>query len=189
MIEPSNVSAVLVTKGDVDLTQIIDSITGVGIDDIIVWNNAERDQDLSCFGRYAGIEEARNEIIYHQDDDLVAPVAAILDAYRPVEDRWAIVANNRPDEEWPLTAMGVLFHRDLANCFDGYADLYGFDADFCRVSDVIFAYQHPYRRIWVGYQDLPWQIWPDRMHLQADHYYVRERARLRTLALPDKVPV
>lgn len=126
-------------------------------------------------------------MIYHQDDDLVAPVSEILAAYDPSDDYWNIVANNRADEEWRLTAMGTVFHRNLADCFSLYIDHYGFDDDFFRVSDVVFAYQHPYRRLVLPYRDLPWARDPDRMHLQPDHYEVRERAKARTLALPEKI--
>lgn len=182
MIDPSLVSAVLVTKGDHDLSEIIASIENAGIEDIVIWNNSERD-DLSCYGRYAGIAEARNEFIYHQDDDLVAPVAQVLEAYDPVADRFSVVANNRADEEWLLTGIGTVFHRDLADCFEQYIALYGFDSDFCRVSDIVFAYQHPYRRIVLPYRNLPWAADPDRMHLQPDHYSVRDRAMQRTLGL------
>lgn len=180
----SDVSAVLVTKGDHDLGEIVESITDAGIEDIVVWDNSKRELDLLCYGRYRAIAEAKHAIIYHQDDDLVAPVGEIIDAYDPDLDRWSIVANNRADEEWRLTAMGTIFHRDLADCFDTYLELYSFDPDFCRVADVVFAYQWQYRRITLGYRDLPWQTAPDRMHLQADHYTVRERARARTLSLP-----
>lgn len=185
MIDPALVSAVLVTKGDHDLTPILASIEEAGIEDVVLWDNSQRD-DLSCYGRYAGIAEARHKIIYHQDDDLIAPVGEILSDYRPRRDRWAIVANNRHDEEWQLTAMGTIFHRSLADCFRRYIALYGEDADFHRVSDVVFAYQHPYRRLHLGYEDLPWQTAPDRMYHQPDHYEVRIRARLRTLALPGR---
>lgn len=186
VIDPSRVSAVLVTRGDVDLSEILASIAAAGITDIVVWDNSKRDRDLSCYGRYAGIAEARNEFVYHQDDDLVAPVAEILAAYDPDSDRDTIVANNRADEEWLLTAIGCVFHRSLADCFGPYIDRYGFDADFCRVADVVFAYQHPYRRVVLGYRDLPWGFaTPEnpRMYGQSDHYIVRERARERTLAL------
>ena len=183
MIDPAEVSAVLVTKGDHDLSEIFDSIRAAGVEDIVVWDNATRGRDLSCFGRYAGISEARHDIIFQQDDDLVAPVADILRAYDPEADRHTIVANNRADEEWLLTAMGTVFHRDLASCFGAYIERYGEDDDFYRVSDVVFAYQHPYRRLVLPYRDLAWAATPDRMHLQPDHYLVRERARDRTLEL------
>jgi len=188
VIDPKQVSAVLVTHNNVDLTEILASIKEAGIDDIVVWDNEQR-RDMSCYGRYAGIAEAKNPYIFQQDDDLVAPVADILAAYDPVVDRHSIVANNRADEEWLLTAMGVVFHRDLADCFSDYIARYCHDdddwADFCRVSDVVFAYQHPYRRIVLPYRDLAWAATPERMHLQPDHYWVRERARERTLGLRD----
>lgn len=186
MIDPSEVSAVLVTRGNVDMTAILYSIAAAGITDVVIWDNAKRDRDLSCYGRYEAIKEARNPVIFHQDDDLTVPIAALLAEYDPVADRDAIVCNNRAEEEWLLTAMGALFHRDLGDCFSRYIELYGFDADFCRVSDVIFAYQHPYRRVVLGYEDLPWHSQVgSSMYLEHDHYYVRERALARTRALPD----
>jgi hypothetical protein len=188
LIPPSEVSAVLVTRGDVPMDRILDSIKAAGITDIVVWNNNTRPINLSCYGRYEGIKEAKNEFIFQQDDDLITPVAEILDAYDPVEDCRTIVANNRADEEWRLTAIGCVFHRSLADCFDEYLRLYGFDADFCRVSDVVFAYQHDYRRVVLGYEDLPnASTFGSSMYLEHDHMAVRYRARERTLALPVEV--
>lgn len=190
MIHPSEVSAVLVTRGNVPdlMVRIVRSIKRAGITDIVTWDNSQRPIDLSCYGRYEGIKEARNEFIYHQDDDLIAPVAQILEAFDPVQDCRTIVANDNPDEEWRLTNRGIIFHRSLAECFDAYTALYGFDADFCRVSDVVFAYQHDFRRVTLGYKDLPnASVHGSSMYLDHDHYEVRERARARTLALPVEV--
>jgi hypothetical protein len=187
MISPSEVSAVLVTRGDQDMSEITDNIAAAGVEDIVIWDNSQR-ENLSCYGRYKGIEEAKNEYIFHQDDDLVSPVGELLDRYDVVRDRWAIVSNNRIDEEWPLTAIGSVFHRDLADCFDAYTNLYGMNADFHRVCDVVFAYQWAYRRVVLGYRDLAWASAPNAsMYLEENHYTVRIRARARTLALPSLV--
>jgi len=161
------------------MTQIIDSLP---FEDIIVWDNSQR-QDLSCYGRFAAIAEAKHDYVYVQDDDLLAPAAEIVERYDPERDRWGIVANNRPDEGWPLLGIGSVFHRSLADCFGEYIEFFGFDADFCRIADVVFGYIHPYRKIWLGYTDLPWQTAPNRMYLQPDHYHVRDLARARTLYL------
>ena len=68
--------------------------------------------------------------------------------------------------------------------FNPYLAAYGFTKDFCRVSDVVFAYQHPYRRVVLGYEDLPWHSEPgSSMYLEEGHYAVRERARDRVAAL------
>lgn len=184
MIDPQSVSAVLVTRGNVDLSEIVESIGDAGIEDIVVWNNAER-ENLSCYGRYAGIAEARNPWIYHQDDDLVAPVADLLRCVDPERDRHVVVANNRADEDWPLTAMGAVFHRDLAEtCFDEYVAAYGWGPEFFRVCDVVFAYENAHRRVALPYRDLPWASDPaSSMYLESGHMDAREVARARTLTL------
>jgi hypothetical protein len=183
VIDPARVSAVLVTRGDVPMTEIIDSLEQAGVQDIVVWNNADHEHDLKCYGRYAGIAEARNEFILFQDDDLTVPVADLLRAFDPVTDRFTVVANNRIDEEWPLIGIGSIFHRDLADCFTDYIARYGMDDDFLRGCDVVFAYQHPYRRVVLGYQDLPWHSAPNSMYLTDDHMTVRFRVRARTFEL------
>lgn len=185
MISPDQVSAVLVTRGNVDMSEIIESIRAAGVEDIVIWNNAER-RNVSCFGRYLGIAEAKHDYIYHQDDDLVSPVAELLAVYDPVADTNTIVCNNRADEWWRLTAIGCVFHRSLAGCFGPYIDAYGEDADFYRVCDVVFAYQHPYRKVVLGYSDLPWASDPhSSMYLEPGHMEVRERAlqRVKDLGL------
>lgn len=187
MIPPSEVSAVLVTRGDFPLAKIYDSIREAGITDMAVWNNAARSRDLSCYGRYEAAREARNDWVYLQDDDLVAPVSKILEHVDPERDRYTIVANNRPDEEWPLIGLGAVFHRDLLDCFTDYLAVHDFDPGFCRIADVVFGYRNAYRRVWVGYENLAWQCAPNSMYLQPGHMQVREDARARTLELPAPV--
>jgi hypothetical protein len=170
-----NISACLVTRGDVDITTILNSLP---FDDVVVWNNKERDEDLACYGRFAAIAEAKHDIIYVQDDDLMVPIPALVKAY----DGVGIVANKPVEEEWRFLGCGALFHRDLAN-FDQYLALYPEDPEFHRTADVAFAYQHPYRSVWLGYLDFPWQTAENRMYKQTDHYIERRRTRARTLEL------
>lgn len=173
MIRASQVSAVLVTRGDIDLSPIVETLP---FSDVVVWNNAER-EDLQCYGRFAGIEEACNDHIYVQDDDLIVPVEALLSMY----DGDGIVANKPPDEEWRFIGGGAFFPRSLPD-FTSYTDRFGFDDDFCRVADVVFAYGHPYRSVWVGYvEHLPWHDADNRMYRQPNHYHVRQIARDRVL--------
>ena len=77
-------TAVLVTRGDVDLTEIRHSLDACeSIDEIVIWDNANgmsrwsdgeqtafrAAEDLAVYGRYAGIAWATNPLIYVQDDD------------------------------------------------------------------------------------------------------------------------
>ena len=186
-LNPKEVTAVLVTRGDVELAQVTDSIREAGIRQIIVWNNARRMLDLKVFGRFLATVESSTRFVYTQDDDLIAPVADVLAAYDPETDREAVVANNRAEEEWRLLGIGSVFHRSLVNgCFGRYLDHHPLDLDFLRACDVVFAYQHPYRKVVLGYENLPWGYATaenPRMYGQPDHMAVRERVRERTLAL------
>jgi hypothetical protein len=164
-------SAVLVTRGDVDLEPILASLAVM--DEVIVWNNAER-ENLKCYGRFVGAREARN--------DLIVPVPDLLAHYGE-----GIVANKKPDEEWRFVGAGAFFDRSLLSVFDRYLAVWPQDDDFLRAADVVFAYANPYTSVWVGYEDLPWQTAPNRMYWETDHYEVRERLRARTLALPERI--
>lgn len=152
---------------------VVDSLP---FDDIVIWDNSVR-EDLQCYGRFAGIAEAKHETIYVQDDDLIIDALALLAHY----DGEGILANKPPDESWRFIGGGAFFHRGLLD-FSRYVDAYGMDADFYRVADVVFAYSCPYRSVWAGYERLlPCHDAPNRMYLQPNHYEVRERARARSL--------
>lgn len=172
---PEQVSAVLVTRGDVDMSPVVDSLAWCT--DVIIWNNSER-EDLQCYGRFAGIAEAKHDHIYVQDDDLVIDALALLAHY----DGESIVANKPPEEEWRFIGGGAFFPRTLPD-FTAYRSRLDFvQEEFDRCADVVFAYSHPYRHTWVGYQRLlPWHDAPNRMYKQPNHYEVRERARARSL--------
>lgn len=98
-----NVSAIIVTRGNVDLRPVLDSLPPDW--QTIVWDNArgwyvapnppriveggivrdsiliERATDLAVYGRYAAIEHASGDRIYVQDDDvIVSDPQAIVDA-------------------------------------------------------------------------------------------------------------
>jgi hypothetical protein len=102
-----NVSAIIVTRGDVDLEPVLDSLPWEW--EIVVWDNSYgyvkrqppggRDwntwthlgrgnppADLSVYGRYAAIEYASHDLIYVQDDDvIVSDPEAIAQAHREAE--------------------------------------------------------------------------------------------------------
>lgn len=178
----ADISAVLVTRGDIDLTPVIESLP---FDDIVVWDNSKREQDLKCYGRFAGVADAKNEWIYVQDDDALVPTAGLLRRFNPAEP--GVFANKPQSEGWRFLGLGAFFHRETVHCFDRYLELYGFDDDFLRVADIVYAYQQPYQAVDLGYAELEWSRYANRMYRSFDHMAVRERARARTLALPEKL--
>lgn len=176
MIAPEEVTAILVTRGDVDMSPVVGSLP---FEHIIVVDNSQEPADLQCYGRFIPIERGEVETlhVYVQDDDLIIDALALLAHY----DGEGIVANKHPEEEWRFIGGGAFFPKTLPD-FSRYVDNYGSDSDFYRVADVVFAYTHPYRSVWVGYEELlSHHDAPNRMYLQPNHYEVRERARARSL--------
>lgn len=135
-----NVSACLVTRGDVDMQLVIDSLPREW--EIVIWDNsgvitrsdgwAEVCADVSVYGRYAAIEFTTHDLIYVQDDDVIVSdpqeiVDALLnrpskggmgsDGYMPGYDE--VVVCNMPLEFRPhyddaaLVGFGAAFHRDV----------------------------------------------------------------------------
>jgi hypothetical protein len=82
LLSPDDVTAVIVTRGDVDLQPVLDSLI---FDDVIVYDNSVM-PDLKTYGRFIGASQAENVTIYSQDDDIVhspKQQRQILNAYEP----------------------------------------------------------------------------------------------------------
>ncbi len=142
-----NVSAIIVTRGDVDLHPILDSLPPEW--EGIVWNNGEgrcgvgnwnREDarfyevpDLSVYGRYAAIEYASHDLVYTQDDDvIVSDPAAITQRWEDNNEghRGGVICN-MPQEFRPhytdsaLVGFGAAFHRDApARAFEKFWERY-----------------------------------------------------------------
>lgn len=174
-VNPSKVSAVIVTRGDVDLTAIRNSLLPFG--ETIVWDNSER-EDRSCYGRFAAAREAKHDLVYFQDDDVLCGWPGLLNQW---EGRDEVLASRPPVEPWRFLGVGALAPRRLI--VDGWDErflaVYPGRADFDRVSDVVFGYQHLYRPCWVGYAEMDWSRWENRMYHDVTHIPVRERAVAR----------
>ena len=197
-----NISAVLVTRGDVDLTGILASLP---FDDVVVWDNSQR-EDLATYGRYAGIAEAKHDLIYVQDDDVIlepisfealvavatgkgVPPDAPLPTMLPLLSQPDITANmparfrpHYPDSG--LVGFGAIFPRDLpARTFDRWHAFYpeGDEALFRRRCDRVFTLlTPPLTLLDLPYEELPWAHAANRSWKQRGH--VRERDRVLEMA-------
>jgi hypothetical protein len=102
-----NVSACLVTRGDVDMQPILESLppewetviydNGAGmattfkrgiVDEMTIRQDLP---DLAVYGRYAAIEHAHGDLIYVQDDDV------IVSDPQAIVDEWLHLRHNYPD--------------------------------------------------------------------------------------------
>jgi hypothetical protein len=151
-----NVSAIIVTRGNVDLLPVILSLPEEW--EILVYNNGAGEltkfylgepenvvtirslPDMSVYGRYAGIEYASHDLIYVQDDDvIVSDPEAIVRAWGDLatcNGPRDCVGTDRGCEHCHPGIQGSHLVANMPQEFrhDGYTDscLVGFGACFHR---------------------------------------------------------
>jgi len=173
-----NVTCVIPTRGNVDLTPILDTLAWC--DEVVVWDNSVRD-DLGIYGRYqAIIDEARNDVIVTQDDDLiVTDWPRLLRAYEP-----GVLTVNYPqpaDIAW--VARGAVFDRHLP--FDAFDKYYSrgwqFDRDFTHwICDGVFAeLTDRVKMVDFGSQDLEYCNDPGRISSEPIEWYHKRRPLIK----------
>lgn len=186
------VAAVLVTRGDVDVAEVLASEPFRG--ETAVWNNAV-EADLAVYGRYAAIDRVTAPVIFVQDDDCVLPpesYRALLDAYRPGTVASVMSAYHQTHHrDDALIGFGALFDRGLpAAAFRRYSPLDPVflatdptaDPAFRRCCDVVFTALTPRVAIDVPFRYLPWSSTSTRMWKQPGFAIERETVLDRVLA-------
>ena len=198
-----NVSAVIVTRGDVDLTEILDSLPPMW--ERVVVDNSQEPQDYMVYGRYVGAQRAKHDLIYVADDDVVveepeALVRAWHDASAVASDGYLYVPNiteiaagrhvvcNMPQEfrhdfyrEHALVGFGGVFHRDAPErAFRkglGNRAYFGrlLNPEFLRDCDMIFTALTPRVLVDIPKRNLPWCDAPNRLWKDPSHQERRNR--------------
>jgi hypothetical protein len=174
-----DVSAVLVTRGDVDLRPILGSLQ---YGEVVVWNNLHR-VNMGAFGRFLAIEETRKPVIYIQDDDCLVPEsahAALLEAYSPYDMIVNMPAGHglgHPGLD--LMGWGSLIRRDMpARAFVEYARC-GYvvsGEEFFNVgADIVCSVMTLSRRLDLGHIDLPHAHAKNRTHLRPNYEALKQK--------------
>jgi hypothetical protein len=177
------VSAVIVTRGDVNLDRIIEGPWPEPFTEIVVWDNSV-ETDMKVYGRYAAIKKASHPVIYVQDDDCILPLQSLqtlVDAYEPGR----LVAN-MPRSRWEgypdssLLGWGAIFDAHLPReSFGKLPHLFVREDDrewFHLTCDVAFSALSRRTVIDVPFVHLPWAEGPDRMFTgRPTHSEERER--------------
>jgi hypothetical protein len=171
VLSPANITACIVTRGDVDLEPIYESLI---FGHLVVWNNAER-PDWKVAGRYMAALEAPTPWVYWQDDDTIVPP----DTQMLLVDEFDgdMVANwghgDDPDgyEDLPLVCGGAIAYKWSAwnailryGCEWPLDEPFKFEADFI-VGSLYRDWRHvklPFEIRDVAYNgrrlaDEPWQ--------------------------------
>ncbi len=188
---PADLSAVVVTRGNVSLEPILDSFTAAGIFDFVVWDNSRRPDNLGVFGRYAALPECGRDVVLVQDDDVILPVAtiqALAAAYEPGR----IVAN-MPERfrafysDSCLVGFGAVFEPYLAAlAFVRFEEMWGREK-MMRRPDVVFTALTESTWLDLPYIEREFATGPDRAYKQKGH--TLERQRVLTMARKARRPV
>ena len=167
-ITAKDVSAIIVTRGNVSLDPILETLP---YDDVIVWDNSKHEHDLKIFGRYAAIPRAKHSVVYWQDDDVIFTAHdELLETYQPG------VAIGNMDQAWVdgagyahtcLFGAGSLCDAHLpAEVFRKYLEVHPWDDDLLVEADFVFGTLAQWFRVDLGYQVREFADAPDRLYLQ-----------------------
>lgn len=177
----------VVTRGDVDLTPVLDSLI---FDDVVVWDNSRQPRDEMTYGRILAISRARNQIIYSQDDDIIHTPAnqqAIIDAYQP----GVLTGCMWPEWSDGARAQGIEGgYDDLVFCGSGsvydctvplnaarpYLKQYTLDDFFRLWADTIVGVIAPTRQLDIRFETLPCAEADNRMCNLPDAVALKTRA-------------
>jgi hypothetical protein len=174
---------VLVTRGDVDMRPIIAALP---YGEIVVWDNSKRPSDAKVFGRYLGIAEAKNPVIYVQDDDCIVNYHdLLLAAYEPGVLVGSMPEPNPQYRDTTLLGWGALFDRDMPQkAFDLWATVHPID-DYFREKECEYAFPMLSRTKTV-YATADRIIAGERIEERPNRTWKRPDHYLRTFAALDK---
>lgn len=155
-----DVTAIIVTRGNVPMDEILDSLI-FPTDAVRVWDNAVN-PDLGAFGRYVLAAGADTPYVYFQDDDLLVPEDAQWHLLQEYRERIDVLLTNMPTQDYrPGDVRPYLHHLvwqgwgsliETQNVMGAHARWLRagqvIDEDYLLVGcDVVFGTLTPWRRI------------------------------------------
>ncbi len=190
MITADQVTAVIPTRGDVDLAPILAEFPAFG--EVLVYDNSQR-ENLYTFGRHALCAEASFDVVFTLDDDhRFWGFDHLLAEYEPgvmvanMDEAWA---RRRDYLDMAMFGRGAVYDRDLpATHLARYLAEWPADEFFLLYCDVILGVLAPTRRVDVGcFEELPQGYAPNRMNALPDFEAGKALAKERARAIRDGV--
>ena len=197
LLTPADVSAVIVTKGNVDLEPVLESLI---FEDVVVYDNSVEENQMT-YGRLLGARRAKNQVIYSQDDDIVhSPTnqVQILAAYQPgflvgcMWDEWSAgayrqgIPHGYSDLVFP--GSGSISQLSLWEaCVDAYLAEWPEDDFFRLWSDTIIGIIAPTVQLDIRFEALPCADDEDRMSHLPDGVAQKTEAIRRARLVRDSV--
>lgn len=179
-LTPDQVTACLVTRGDIDLAPILDSLI---FDQVIVWDNSVRANNKTA-GRYKACALAETDVVYFQGDDNIVTAEAqhaLLELYEDGVYLSNMDAQHNtglfPRLTW--AEWGALTRRDLpAAAFQRWQEAgHALDDDWFLLvgCDIVFSLLTPTCRVDLGQHHLPYAFAEGRVHRLAGFHEAKCR--------------
>lgn len=195
-INPAGVSAVLVTRGNVDLTHVLDSLI---FDEVVVWDNSVEDVDQMTYGRSLAVARAKHPIIFSQDDDIVHSPEnqlRILDEYEPgvlvgcMWDEWSEGAKtqgiSQGYDDLVFAGSGSVYDSHIpGDAIARYLDRYPLDDFFRLWCDTLVGVIAPNRQVDIRFDILPCATDDYRMCNQENAVELKTEAIMRARQVRD----
>jgi hypothetical protein len=149
LVTPADVTAVLVTRGDVDLAPILATLP---YGRVVLWDGSrDGPEAYGMFVRYLAITEASTEVVYVQDDDCIFERhAELVEAYRPgvIVSTYGHGDNADGLDDFVLMHGGAIFDRELVRpAFERYLNHFPRDDAFYRYADLVFGGLTPFEHV------------------------------------------
>jgi hypothetical protein len=201
LFPPPKVSAVIVTRGNVDLHLVLDSLI---FEDIVVWDNSKGPRDEMTWGRALAVEQARYPVIYSQDDDIIHTrdnqLRIVYEGYRPgvltgcMWQEWSDGARQQGIEggydDLVFAGSGSIYDRNIpAEAAALYLDRYPEDDFFRLWADTIIGIIAPTHQLGIRFDALPCAEDADRMCNLENAVALKTEAIRRARLVRDRVAV
>ena len=197
-VTPDQVSAVLVTRGNVDMAPIVESLI---FDDVVIWDNSVEARDEMTYGRCLAIERAKHQIIYSQDDDLIHSPEnqlRLLEQYQPgvlvgcMWDEWSAGAAaqgiKHGYDDLVFAGSGAVYDHDIpAQAVARYLECFPLDDFFRLWADTIIGIIAPTSQVDIRFEALPSASADYRMCNQSGAVQWKKEAIQRARAVRDLV--
>jgi hypothetical protein len=196
-VNVEDVTAVIVTRGDVSLEPVLDSLV---FPNVIVWNNSEKEEDKMTLGRALAALESSTEVVYSQDDDIVHSPEnqmRILASYQPgflsgcMWDEWSDGARRQGIEngydDLVFPGSGSISQRGLwLKSLERYLAHYAHDDFFQMWADTIIGVISPTIQLDIRFEELDWGNNDNRMAHMDDAVALKTEAIRRAREVRDE---